>query len=294
MFFTLLDIVIPVIAIALLGYLVGKRQTTPPQMDFINGVNINVFCPALVFSALTMHPVDLASSWALVAAGTLIILLPGALLLFLRPQGIQQPAFLIAGMFRNTGNIGIPLMMLAYGRENLGDIVILFVLSNCLHFSLGLFMLSGNQDRWLWLKSPNVWAAVLGVLCAPYSDALPGFLSTSIEMVGQITIPLMIFSLGIRLSQDKISNIGLAFKTNVIYLFAGLISIPIVLWLLPLTPEWSRMIVLSGMLPPAVLNFLLCERYQMAPEIVASVVLLGNVISVFTIPLVIWFTLVAI
>lgn len=291
MLLTLLNIVVPVLAISTLGFAFGRRQTRAPDMDFINYVNVHVFCPALIFSALIANPVSLTNGWPLIAAGTLIILLPGVLLYWWRPAGISRPAFLVAGMFRNTGNVGIPLMMLAYGAQYMGDIVLLFVLSNSLHFSLGLFLLSGKGNRWLWLRNPNVWAAVLGITLAPYRAQVPGFLETSIEMLGQITIPLMLFSLGVRLSHDRIAHVGLALRINAVYLLTGAVCLPFIIWILPLTPEWTRLIVLSGLLPPAVLNYLLCEHYKVDPKTVASVVLLGNVLSVATIPFVIWLTL---
>ncbi len=292
MLLTLLNIVLPVLAVTALGFFYGRRQPTAPDMDFVNRANVNIFCPALIFSALLEHPVSLGSGWALVAAGVLVVLLPGVFLFWLRPAGVSRPAFLVAGMFRNTGNIGIPLMMLAYGRDLLGDIVLLFVLSNCLHFSLGLFLLSAKSNRWLWLRNPNVWATILGLTLAPWQHVVPDFVSTSVEMAGQITIPMMLFSLGVRLSHDKITQISLALKINLLYLLTGALALPIIIWLLPLTPEWTRMIVLSGMLPPAVLNYLLCEQYRVDPQTVASVVLLGNVLSVITVPLVIWLTLI--
>src|SRR5690606_26191036 len=116
-------------------FLFGRRQARPPDMAFINHANVMLFCPALVFAALLDHPVDLVDSWPLVAAGVLIIIVPGALLALVPRPGLVRRAFLLSGMFRNTGNVGIPLMMLAYGREQLGGIVILFVLSNLLQFS---------------------------------------------------------------------------------------------------------------------------------------------------------------
>lgn len=293
MLLTLLDIVIPVLAISALGFIFGKRQKRAPDMDFINYANVHIFCPALIFSALIAHPLSVGTAWPLIIAGVLIILVPGLMLAFIRPQGVSRAAFLVTGMFRNTGNTGIPLMMLAYGRDLLGDIVLLFVLSNSLHFSLGLFLLSGRGSRWLWLRNPNVWAAILGISLAPWRAHIPAFMETSIDMVGQITIPLMLFSLGVRLSQDRITHLGLALRINGLYLLTGLVSLPLIVWALPLTPEWTRMIVLSGLLPPAVLNYLLCEQYKVDPAIVASVVLLGNVLSIATIPLVIGFTLVA-
>src|SRR5690606_19364251 len=167
-----------------------------------------------------------------------------------------------------------------------------FVLSNLLHFSLGLFVLSRSSSRWMWARNPNVWAAVLGLVLAPYHQHFPAFVLTLVEMLGQVTIPLMLFSLGVRLSQDRIESVGLALRINLLYLLAGLLTLPLVLWLLPLTPEWARLVVLSAMLPPAVLNYLLCEQYRADPQAVAGVVLLGHLLSLVTIPLVVWATLV--
>ena len=291
MILTLLNIVLPVFAVAALGFVFGRRQVRTPDMAFINHANVMVFCPALVFSALLDNPVDLLAGWPLVVAGILIIVVPGLLLALVPMPQITRPAFLGPGMFRNTGNIGIPLMMLAYGKDQLGGIVVLFVLSNLLQFSLGLSLLTRGANRWMWLRNPNVWAAVLGVALAPYRAWIPDFIMISAELTGQLAVPLMLFGLGVRVSQGRIEQIGLALRINGLYLLAGALTIPIVLWLLPLTPEWSRLVALSAMLPPAVLNYLLCEQYRQSPTTVANVVLLGNVLSVVTIPLVVWATL---
>lgn len=291
MFLTLLNIVLPVVGLTAVGFTMGRRQKTAPEMGFINRANVMVFCPSLVFSALMAHPVSVVEGWPLLIAGTLVVVLPGLVLYGLRPAGISRPAFLLAGMFRNTGNVGIPLMVLAYGNQLLGDIVILFVLSNLLHFSLGLFLLSRGRDSWGWLGNPNVWAAVLGVACASYARRIPDFVLTTLEMLGQITIPLMLFTLGVRLSQGRITQIGTALRINGLYLVAGAVCLPVIIWLLPLTPEWKRLVILCGMLPPAVLNYLLTEHYKMDAAAVANVVLFGNVMSVVTIPVVVWFTL---
>ena len=146
MLFTLLNIVIPVVGLAGVGFLLGRRHSGRQDMAFINHANVTVFCPALVFSALMANPVSLGDGWPLVAGGVLIVVVPGLLLYWLTPKGISRQAFLVTGMFRNTGNVGIPLMVLAYGNDLLGDIVLLFVLSNLLHFSLGLFIYAGFCD----------------------------------------------------------------------------------------------------------------------------------------------------
>ncbi|WP_116473311.1 AEC family transporter [Zobellella maritima] len=290
MLLTLLNIVVPVFAVVAVGFVFGRRQARA-DMGFVNLANVAVFCPALVFSALINNPVSLSGSWPLMVAGVLIILLPGVLLSLFSFKGLERRTLVLAGMFRNTGNIGIPLMMLAYGAEQLGAIVILFVLSNLVHFSLGLFILSREAGPWQWLKNPIVWAAALGMGLADYPALLPEFIITSAELLGQMAVPLMLFALGVRLSEGEMGNLGLAFRVNISYLLVGAATLLLLAWWLPLTDDWLRLLALSVMLPPAVLNYLLCEQFRCQPDKMASIVLLGNAMSVFTIPLVVYLTL---
>lgn len=291
MLITLLNIIIPVFAVTGFGYLFARRLPAAPDMEFINSVNVHLFCPALIFSALLANPVSLLNDWALVVAGIGVIVLPGVLLWFVSPQGMQRPAFVMSGMFRNTGNMGIPLMLLAYGQEALGDIIILFVLSNTLHFSVGLWLISRGQGNLGWLRNPNVWAAVAGLTLAPWSSQIPGFIQTTVEMLGQVSIPLMLFSLGVRMAAARITGIALALRINLIYLVAGLCSVGVLIALLPLASLWIKLLILSAALPPAVLNYLLSEQYRCDADNVANVVLLGNLLSILIMPLVIAATL---
>lgn len=152
MFSALLNIVIPVFGVVGLGALYGRLRPGA-ALGYVNRANIELFTPALVFSALVKYPLALAEHMPLIAAGALVILLPGLLLALLKLKGIERAALILPAMFRNTGNLGIPLMLLAFGEQQLGAIVILFVLSNLLHFSVGMFILSANTSRWLWLRS---------------------------------------------------------------------------------------------------------------------------------------------
>ena len=286
----LLDIVIPVFAVAGLGALYGRLRGGA-ELGYINRANIELFSPALVFSALVKYPLDLAAHLPLIAAGALVILLPGLLLSLLKLKGIERAALILPAMFRNTGNLGIPLMVLAFGEQQLGAIVILFVLSNLLHFSVGMFILSANASRWLWLRSPMLWAALAGLLVANLQIPLPDYLVTSASLLGQIAVPLMLFALGIRLMEGELDHLGLALKCNLLYLLAGGISLGIAVWLLPLDPDWIPLLTLSVALPPAVLNYMLCEQYQCQPDKVAIIVLGGNALSVLVIPLAVWLAL---
>ena len=211
----LLNIVIPVFAVVGLGALYGRLRPEA-ALGYVNRANIELFTPALVFSALVKYPLALGEHLPLIAAGAMVILLPGLLLTLLRLKGIERAALILPAMFRNTGNLGIPLMVLAFGEQQLGAIVILFVLSNLLHFSVGMFILSANTSRWLWLRSPVLWAALAGLLVANLHIALPEYVVTTASLVGQISVPLMLFALGIRLTEGELDHLGLALKCNLL------------------------------------------------------------------------------
>ncbi len=220
MFSALLNIVIPVFGVVGLGALYGRLRPGA-ALGYVNRANIELFTPALVFSALVKYPLALAEHLPLIAAGALVILLPGLLLALLKLKGIERAALILPAMFRNTGNLGIPLMLLAFGEQQLGAIVILFVLSNLLHFSVGMFILSANTSRWLWLRSPVLWAALAGLLVANLHITLPEYVVTTASLLGQISVPLMLFALGIRLMEGELDHLGLALKCNLLFLLAG-------------------------------------------------------------------------
>ncbi len=108
MFSALLNIVIPVFGVVGLGALYGRLRPGA-ALGYVNRANIELFTPALVFSALVKYPLALAEHMPLIAAGALVILLPGLLLALLKLKGIERAALILPAMFRNTGNLGIPL-----------------------------------------------------------------------------------------------------------------------------------------------------------------------------------------
>ncbi|WP_204383268.1 AEC family transporter, partial [Aeromonas veronii] len=128
-------------------------------------------------------------------------------------------------------------------------------------------------------------------LVANLHITLPEYVVTTASLLGQISVPLMLFALGIRLMEGELDHLGLALKCNLLYLLAGGLSLLLAIWLLPLKTEWIPLLMLSVSLPPAVLNYMLCEQYHCQPDKVASIVLGGNALSVLVIPLAVWLAL---
>ena len=282
--------VLPLAAVVGVGF--GYARRFRPDMDAVNRINLDVFVPALVFSVLSAHAIDFGRFSLLVLAGLLVILGSGALVYPLgRLLGVQARTLLPPMMFRNSGNLGLPVAVLAFGEQALPAAVVLFITTNMTHFSLGVSLLDRRAHPLALLKMPMILAGVAGLLWSASGVALPAAAATFVNMLGQVSIPLMLFALGVRMTSVDLSawRIGLAGAC-----LCPLLGV-LVAWLaslvLPLGPELSRSLLLYGALPPAVMNFILAERFGQEPAQVASIVLMGNLASLLFIPLVLFFTL---
>ncbi len=251
-----------------------------------------VFVPALVFDVMSRRDFQVLEYQWLIVAGLMVVL--GSSMTAL-PVGraFRYPirAFLPTMMFNNCGNLGLPLALLAFGEQGLEGAVILFLVSNLLHFTLGTWIFGGIVTwRELALNPVNL-ATMAGLLVNFLQISLPGIILLPISMLGQIVIPFMLVSLGVRMISVKRAHLSRGIVGSVIRPVSGLLPAMVAIWILPLDDFQAALLILFGALPPAVLNFLFAEQYDQDPELVASLVLVGNAMSVVVLGLVLWWLL---
>lgn len=276
-------ILFPMYALVGLGYAYGRRHET--DMSAANHLNMEIFVPALIFSALASKSFDLATYGGLALAMAITVLGCGAIAwLMARLTGHEALALAPPMMFSNSVNLGVPLAVLTFGGDILPLAIVLFVVSTLLHFSLGVWLLDHHARLGNLWRHPAVLAAFLGLAAGSSGIVLWPPLLTAVKMLGDISIPLALFGLGVRLTEGGLAQWRIGLLGAVARPLAGMALALLLAPLLHLDPRHASLLFLYGALPPAVMNYVFAERYRRAPDQVASIVLVGNLASIVFLP----------
>ena len=277
-------ILFPIFGIVAAGYFYARQHK--PEMAVANRLNMDVFVPALVFAAMAGKSFDLAAFAPLALGGLLVLALCG---LFAWPVarlfGIPAKTLVPPMLFNNSGNIGLPLAVLAWGESALPAAVVLFMVENTLHFSFGARLLDPSTRLLTLWRVPVLFAAMAGLAVAFLKIPVWSPLLTAIKMLGDISVPLLLFALGVRMTDVSFRDWKLALGSALLRPLAGMLIAAGIIQLLGLQGRDAVMLFVFGALPPAVLNFLFAERYKQEPQRVASIVLIGNLAALIFLPL---------
>lgn len=282
--------VFPLVTIVSIGFFYAKKINT--TMEMANKINIDVFVPALIFSVLSAKSFDVTAFQSLAIGAVIVVLGSGLLLLpICRLLGVAPKTFLPPMMFSNSGNLGLPLMVLAFGEQALPAAVILFIVENGLHFTAGLYILDPKTNPFAVLKMPMIAATIAGLAVSFFQVSIPHVVAVPIEMLGQVSIPLMLFALGVRMTQVSFADWRIGVWGAVLAPLSGIAAAIVAQFYMQLPDTQFAYLLLFGALPPAVLNYMVAERYQQEPQKVAAIVLMGNMGALAVIPLALFFIL---
>lgn len=278
------DVIIPVFLIVAIGYGYARRQA--PDLSAFNRIALDVLAPVLVYSALAARDFRLADHVPLLIGGTALILGSGLIAWpVARLFGAQPRTLVPIVMFNNCGNMGLPLALLAFGPAHFGAAVALFSVSNLFHFSLGARITSASARTRDLLTSPLMIGTLLGFASAMTDIRPPAVLLSGLKLLGDALLPMMLFALGVRLTTLTRAGLALGLLGALARPLIGLaIGIPLA-WALGLEGAARGQLLLFAALPPAVMQFMLAERYRQEPDKVAAMTMLGNALAPVFVPL---------
>ena len=150
LYLKLFDVIAPVFFIIFIGYFLGKKN---PNFDttFITNYSANFGAPALFIFAIT-------------SSGVTYSVFSEYFVYFMKKDISRElPPFFLP----NTGNMGIPLCLFAYGTLGMGVAAAISSLVVLLHFTANIFLASRKFDIKIILKSPSSYAVIFAVLVWP-------------------------------------------------------------------------------------------------------------------------------
>lgn len=284
LFIRILEVIFPVIAVVGVGAWAGRRHQ--PEMVVANQLNMDYFIPAMVFVVLAAGDFQVGE-YAWLAAGAAFSVFASGLIGYFTARGLHEAPKTLALpiMINNSGNLGIPLAMLAFGQTGVAAAVVLFLVSNIIHFTLGPWILDHRAKISAVWKTPVVIAAVAGLACNLLGIHIWQPILIALRMLGDISVPLMLFALGVRLCDVRFSESRAALIAAVVRPVAGMVTGAFAGWALGLPDALTAQLILFGSLPPAVMNYMFAERYNQEPQKVASIVMIGNIAGLVFIPI---------
>ena len=289
----LFEVIFPVFFVVGIGYYLGKKN---PKIDtsFITNFGANIGSPAIVFYsvATTGLSLDVFRSYFLYYLLAIISFsfIGMIFLSFMKKDVIMElPPFILP----NTGNMGLPICLFAYGSQGLGVAGAISSLIILFHFTLGVFLASKKFNFEIIVKSPSFYAIVISVLFLYFDIEAPNFIVNTTMLLTYATIFLILMSLGIALTRLKVFS----FYKALISSFARVIIGPIIGFLIiksfNLSGYAAGVLLIQCSMPSAVLNYLVGSMYSPKKVVdnIASMIVVSTVLSFVTIPIIVFIAL---
>ncbi|HYQ39337.1 MAG TPA: AEC family transporter [Pseudomonas sp.] len=281
----LFAVMAPVLIVAGIGYAWVRSGQAYPT-DFVTRLVLNVGTPSLVLSALSRTKVDPQAFGQMALACVLVSTAMGLLgLLLSRSMATDWKVLVPAYLFPNTGNMGLPISLYAFGEHGLTLAVAFFLMLSVAQFTLGL-LLSGVERSWRrMLVNPTILSlgAALGVMLLDLE--LPRWLANTVNLLGGMTIPMMLITLGVSLASIRVQHLGQGLLLGALRILCGAGVGWLIGWLLGLSPLAQGVLVMQSAMPVAVFNYLFAVRANRSPEAVASLVMCSTLLSFVLLPL---------
>ena len=274
----------PVFVLAFMGYL-WARSGQPFDTEFVTRLVVNIATPALIFVTLVTAEISPAAFRDMALAALLVYLILGlALWVLLRLGKLDMRSFLAPLIFSNTGNIGLPVALFAYDQTGLALAIVYFAVTAILQFTVGVALMTEGASLRPALTQPMVYAAVLGGVFLVQGWGIPEWAERTLVLTGQITIPMMLITLGISISRLRAGALGLAVGLSLLKLGISAGAGLAVIALFALEGEAAGVLLLQAIMPVAVTSYLIAVRYKADADAVAGLVIVSTLLSVAAIP----------
>ncbi len=288
---TVLEIVAPVFLLAGIGF-TWVKLGFEYRIQFVTQLAMTLSVPCLIFVSLMNTQIDPAAltalSLATVAAYGAVTVVAAAIVW---SMGLNRRTYLAPLIFGNTGNLGLPLALFAFGDAGLSYAVVVFAVMAIWSFTFGIWLVAGAGSFGKVVREPLVWGTLVGALFLMQGWQTPKFLTNTLSLLGQMAIPMMLITLGVAVARLTPGGVGRAVLLSAI----KLVICVAIAWTAGLYFELDRtamgVLVLQVATPVAVTSYLLAEKYGADAQSVAGLVVVSTLMSVAALPVLLAFLL---
>ena len=291
MMYELFSIIAPVFLIAAAGF-AWARMGYEYDTTIITRLLTNITTPCLVFSRMTGLDFPLwqfGEIAAITIAATLIW--AGVGYAALRTAGVPRDSGMPPILFPNCGNMGLAICLFAFGDIGLGMGLCFFVTTATLQFTVSPWLASGHFSFTTIARSPIIYATILSVAVMSLNLPVPVWVANTTTLLGNVSIPMMLLTLGVSLAGYGISNLRNSLIVSLIRLGVGFGSGLLLVWLLDIDGVMRGVVLIMCSMPAAVFNYLFAKRYGNNGEEVAGTVILSTAIAFVLLPFLLAFVL---
>lgn len=285
LFLTVLEIVAPVFLLAGIGF-GWVKLGFEYRLEFVTRLSMTLAVPCLIFVSLVNTTLDPAALTTLTLASLAAYgAVSGVILAVVWGLGLNMRTFPAPLIFGNTGNLGLPLALFAFGDIGLEYAVVVFAVMAILSFTLGIWLVAGAGSFGKVLKEPLVFATLAGAVFLWQGWHLPIFLDNTLGLIGQMAIPLMLITLGVAVARLSPRGIGQAILLSFVKLAVCVGCAWVIGQWFELDKTAFGILILQVATPVAVTSYMLAAKYGADAQSVAGLVVVSTVMSIGALPL---------
>ncbi|MGH7034596.1 MAG: AEC family transporter [Stellaceae bacterium] len=288
---TILGAIVPVLLTASLGY-AWTRAGRSFDSAMLTLLVADIGTPCLIVSTFAKTAIPPAA-FAQSAAAAIVILLCFLVLggAALRLAGLSLRTYLPAMSFPNTGNLGLPLALYAFGPEGLSYAIVFFTFCSLSNFTLGQAIAAGTVNWRAIGRMPIIYAVAAGIAVSALHHPLPLWLGNTLSLLGGITVPLMLLLLGVSLGRLSVAAFPRAFALSILRIGMGVTVGAAITTLFGLEGTAKAALIQQSAMPVAVFNYLFALRWNNQPEEIAGIVVVSTLAAIVTAPVLLYFLL---
>ncbi len=282
-----LEIIAPVFIIAGIG--VGwVALGWEYKVEFVTRLTMTLAAPCLIFTSLVRTQIDPQALRDTALAAVVAYLAVAAVTFALvKLARLDVRTFFGPLVFGNTGNLGLPLALFAFGTAGFDLAVVIFAVMSILSFTFGVWIVSGSGNPLTALKEPIVWGTIFGGIFLLMGWTPPDWTMNTLSLIGQMLIPVMLITLGVAVARLRPDNFRRATWLGALK-YVICISVPWgVALAFDLPPIALGVLVMQVATPVAVTSYMLAAKYKADSDEVASLVMTSTVMGIVVLPLLI-------